>query len=73
MIIIINQILQHQESCHHLLKHTAVILVTPNKNLWDGSKGLYKKAAILLCHLLVFTQQIVQVPVDIITMIQKEA
>lgn len=46
----------------HLLKHRAVILVSPDENLCDGADGLHKKISVVVCHCGVFGEDMVHIP-----------
>lgn len=51
----------HRQS---LLKHGAVILVSPNQDLGDGADGLHQQVPVLLRDCCVFGQDMVQVPAE---------
>lgn len=46
----------------HLLKHRAVILVSPDENLCDGADGLHKKISVVVCNCGVFGEDMVHIP-----------
>lgn len=46
----------------YLLKHRAVILVSPDENLCDGADGLHEKVSIVVGNCGVFGEDMVHVP-----------
>lgn len=45
-----------------LLKHRAVILISPNQDLGDGTDGLHQQVPVLFCDCGVLGQNVVQIP-----------
>lgn len=45
-----------------LLKYRAVILISPDQDLSDGTDGLHEQVPVLFCDCGVFGQDVVQIP-----------
>lgn len=59
---IMNKCLLHKQCDSYLLKHRAVILVSPDENLCDGADGLDKKVSVVVGDCGVFGEDLVHVP-----------
>lgn len=47
----------------HSLKHTAVILVSPDEDFWDGSQGFHQQTSVTLSHSLILAQQTMEISI----------
>lgn len=48
---------------HYSLKHTAVILVSPDEDFWDGSQGFHQQTSVTLSHSLILAQQTMEISI----------
>lgn len=48
---------------HYSLKHTAVILVSPDEDFWDGSQGFHQQTPVSLSHSLILAQQTMEISI----------
>lgn len=44
------------------LKHWAVILIPPDKDLRYGTNGLHQQVAVVICYCCIFSQNMIHVP-----------